>query len=90
MDTCLLKISLQKFHSVKSICYLSVIHIISNHFHAFVAELGDYDESLHTENYVSEFRFVPNQVTHFEFLKNSELNLHRNCRVPNEFDLIKA
>ena len=27
-----------------------------------IAELGDYDPSIHTEGYLSEFRFVPNQV----------------------------
>ena len=26
------------------------------------AELGDYDPALHTEGFISEFRFVPNQV----------------------------
>ena len=28
----------------------------------FAAELGEYDPKEHTQGYVSEFRFIPNQV----------------------------
>ena len=31
-----------------------------------VAELGDYDEGIHTPAFVSEFRFVPDQNEDFE------------------------
>jgi len=29
----------------------------------FPAELGEYDPQEHTMGYISEFRFIPNQVT---------------------------
>ena len=31
------------------------------------AELGDYDEEIHTAAFISEFRFVQNQNEEFEF-----------------------
>ena len=37
----------------------------------FVAELGDYDQKEHTDGYVSEFRFIPNQV--------SETDTNKGC-----------
>lgn len=32
----------------------------------FPAELGDFDSSLHTDGYISEFRFIPDQSEDFE------------------------
>ena len=32
-------------------------------FFDFPAELGEYDPQEHTMGYISEFRFIPNQVT---------------------------
>ena len=34
-------------------------------FHLILAELGDFDQKRHTMGYVSEFRFLPNQVRSF-------------------------
>jgi hypothetical protein len=36
--------------------------------YAAQSELGDYDASIHTEGYLSEFRFVPNQVRLYSVL----------------------
>lgn len=33
----------------------------------FIAEIGDYDSSLHTHGYISEFRFTQNQTKDLEF-----------------------
>ena len=33
---------------------------------SFEAELGDYNPEDHTEGYLSEFRFIPNQTEQFE------------------------
>ncbi|KAJ8038863.1 Band 4.1-like protein 4A [Holothuria leucospilota] len=41
------------------------------------SELGDYDPSQHTEGYISEFRFIPDQTEDFE---NHVEELHRSLR----------
>lgn len=41
------------------------------------AELGDYDEEVHTESFISEFRFVPNQTEDLEIMIFNE---YRKCR----------
>lgn len=46
--------------------YLSVIHVQPIPLPLIVAELGDYDDNIHTPATVSEFRFVPNQTEDFE------------------------
>lgn len=42
--------------------------VLSFHFFLFSAELGDYDETIHTAAFISEFRFVPNQTEDVEFM----------------------
>lgn len=42
-----------------------------------IAELGDYDEEVHTAAFISEFRFVPNQTEDLEIMI---LNEYRKCR----------
>lgn len=41
------------------------------------AELGDYDDEMHTVAYISEFRFVPNQTEDLEMMI---LNEYKKCR----------
>lgn len=50
--------------------FLTVIYI-------FIAELGDYDEQVHTAVTVSEFRFVPEQT---EDLEIAILEEYKTCR----------
>ena len=40
--------------------FVTIIEVVVS---LFAAELGDYDPTMHTDGYVSEFRFVPNQVS---------------------------
>lgn len=42
----------------------------------FPAELGDYDEEVHTAAFISEFRFVPNQT---EDLELTILEEYKKC-----------
>ncbi|XP_024080606.1 band 4.1-like protein 5 isoform X5 [Cimex lectularius] len=44
---------------------------------ALQSELGDYDETIHTPAYISEFRFVPNQTEEMELLILEEF---QKCR----------
>jgi len=44
------------------------------------AELGDYEEGVHTPAVISEFRFVPQQTEEMEFLVLDE---YRKCRYAN-------
>lgn len=46
-------------------------------YHQITAELGDYDEELHTAAFISEFRFVPNQTEDLEIMI---LNEYKKCR----------
>lgn len=41
------------------------------------AELGDYEEEVHTAAFISEFRFVPNQTEDLEIMI---LNEYKKCR----------
>eukprot|EP00794_Sanderia_malayensis_P010148 gene10148-11182_t len=54
--------------------------------YAVQSELGDYDGTLHTENYVSEFRFVPNQNEQLE-QKIGEIHKKLRGQVPSEAEL---
>lgn len=40
----------------------TVLNQMESYFY-FPAELGEYDPQEHTMGYISEFRFIPNQVT---------------------------
>ncbi|XP_019635814.1 PREDICTED: band 4.1-like protein 4 isoform X1 [Branchiostoma belcheri] len=54
--------------------------------YAVQSELGDFDPRKHTGNYVSEFRFVPNQT---EEMEKRIANIHRDLvgQVPSEAEL---
>ncbi|CAH1252732.1 EPB41L4A [Branchiostoma lanceolatum] len=54
--------------------------------YAVQSELGDFDPRKHTGNYVSEFRFIPNQTEEMEKLI---ANIHRTLvgQVPSEAEL---
>jgi len=54
--------------------------------YAVQSELGDYDDTLHTENYVSEFRFVPNQNESLE-QKIAEIHPKLRGQVPSDAEL---
>lgn len=43
----------------------------------FSAELGDYEEGVHTPAFISEFRFVPNQTEDFEI---AVLEEYQRCK----------
>lgn len=43
----------------------------------FLAELGDYDDSIHTPATISEFRFIPNQTEEFEIAILEEYKKYR-------------
>lgn len=52
-------------------------HLFLTVFYIFIAELGDYDEQVHTAATVSEFRFVPEQT---EDLEIAILEEYKTCR----------
>ncbi|XP_065060423.1 band 4.1-like protein 4 isoform X1 [Rhopilema esculentum] len=54
--------------------------------YAVQSELGDYDDNLHTENYISEFRFVPNQSESLE-KKIGEIHQKLRGQVPSDSEL---
>lgn len=45
-----------------------VDHARYNEKKTHTAELGDYDDDMHTAAYISEFRFVPNQTEDLELM----------------------
>lgn len=52
---------------IQQINILLIENVGLNIFNTFTAELGDYDDTIHTPATVSEFRFVPNQTEDIEF-----------------------
>ena len=47
-------------------CSSVVLKYSDNYKCRISAELGDYDPKRHSEGYISEFRFVPNQTEELE------------------------
>ena len=56
--------------------HLFLILLLAKIYSYFTAELGDYDDTIHTAATVSEFRFVPNQTEDIEI---AILDEYKNC-----------